>query len=44
MALVSVNFGWMLFTRPDPAGWPAPADPAELRTVVMELAGDLLDT
>jgi AcrR family transcriptional regulator len=44
MALLSVNFGWMFFTRADPAGWPAPAGPGELRTVVMELAGDLLDT
>jgi AcrR family transcriptional regulator len=44
MALLSVNFGWLFFTHPEKVGdWPAPADPGELRTVVMEMASDLLE-
>jgi AcrR family transcriptional regulator len=42
MALLSVNFGLLFFSRPDSEGWPGPADPDELRAVVLEMADDLL--
>jgi AcrR family transcriptional regulator len=42
-ALLSVNFGWLFFCHPENLGdWPPSADPDELRSVVMEMASELL--
>jgi len=41
MALLTVNFGWIFFSRDDPDLVPDPLDPAELRAVVLEIANSL---
>lgn len=43
MALLSVNFGWIFFSRDAFGADREPPDPEELRTVVLEMADDLLD-
>ena len=43
MSLLSVNFGWIFFSRDAFMAGDKPPDPDELRTVVLELANDLVD-
>jgi AcrR family transcriptional regulator len=43
MALLSVNFGWIFFSRDAFGADREPPDPEDLRTIVLEMADDLMN-